>query len=360
MIYFSIFFISVILLFIGITIKDKSVSLLIGFFWVYFLSVSLGFRIEELGTDTENYIRIYDSQVFREPFFEFFIKSLNYLNVKPEYFIFTLTFLVILSHYMFGALLSKESLLLALIFIVSSYTIYSFSLNIMRQGIAAGFFSLACLSLMKRKWVKYIILGAVAFGFHPTSIYPIIVSLLIFIFLRNEINFRFLMFGIAFYILSIFIFKPEVLQTIVSTLPLPAEIQNMFHQYSNFWNKDKSGIWLNFSSIVPFFIYTFIVFNKKISLNEKETYIVNIYFIYYILVSPFLYLHLMYSRFAWYSFYFESFIIAILVYKVMNKKPKYKPAIIFFVLVATFIYLLKTYYITGGIIREVDYDQVIF
>ncbi|WP_241486931.1 EpsG family protein [Vibrio coralliirubri] len=344
---------------LGLYFKDRKLNIYFCLVWFFILSVVLGFRIPELGTDTSNYMSIYQSGTFREPVFSAFISLLKNIGVPGDMFIFILTSMTVCLYVVFSYRFSKETVLLSLVFITASYTLYSFSVNIVRQGIAVGFFSLACLQLSKKRYIDFSVLGFLSVSFHLVSIYALVASVIINRTFDSSLSYKKLILGFVIYISCILIANPDVILALVNKLPLPSHVLGMFDRYFNYWSRGDVGPWVNLSSFIPFILY-YVCINMKME-NESHKSIINIYFFLFISVSPFIYVHLIYSRMAWYSFYLEPCIIACLVYMIMRKfECSGKGIVILLCFVISFIYLAKTYFITGRMLREVPYGQILF
>jgi len=329
-------------------------------FLIVFYSIFFGFRADYIGTDTINYIEIYNSHHdFKDPVFDAFLKVMQFFDVSSMLFImfFSLTFYIIyfVSLYRFAPSLFP----LVAIFAVTSYTFYSFSLNIMRQGVAVSLCMVALYFFYKRKYFISLLLILMASGIHSSSL--ILLPVLGLLYLIRYYKFVYIfMAGLVFYISMIFFPFKDFILFFVSYLPSDLRFVFTFLRHVEHFSVGNEGPWIRFTSFLVFFIsFIYLFLDKWFPLNNpKLDILIRYYFVGFVLLSPFIYMHLLYYRLSWYFTVIEPLIIAMLIVGyVFNRVPSKEQRILlsFLIVVIALIYFLKTYFYTGGIINENPY-----
>ncbi|MBO7913688.1 EpsG family protein [Vibrio sp. G41H] len=332
---------------------------------VVIFTIIFGFRDPSLGTDTVSYIDIFHQpDGYREFWFGQFVHLTRSLGFTPETFIFIMTFLVVFTlHYGYYKW-HKRDLLILLYFVSSTYMLYSFSLNIMRQGIAISLSILSAYYLYKRKYFFSIVGVLLSLVFHSSAIFAI-PALLVSSFLGrqrlNIYNLLFLYSTLAFFILFPIV---DVFQLFAKSF-----LSDTFVGVTilNYFKKTDPNPWFTFSSIFIIVVFNFYWMSaKRIEYSEKVHFLVNYYFIGFISCSPFIYMHLVYYRLAWYFMILEPLILLLIfthlfVYlKQIRDKDYIKRMLEMIMIIFPFLYMFKTYFLTGGIMRAVDYGTSIF
>lgn len=366
MIYFGFFFFSLLVYVFGDNKPQYFKFYLTALVFVIF-SIIFGFRIPELGSDTISYIYIFENDYeFREFGFDLFVRFLASVGLDSELFIFCMTGLVFGTTISGYYRLSKETILLALLLFSCSYTLYSFSLNIMRQGIASGFTLIALSYTLDRKLHIAFIYWALSLCFHTSALFVAPALLICSFDIIKVKKIKVMIFLTLIYFLFLVIPSTEIISSLVVMFLGGTGIGTTLSRHIGFWNRGNEGPWITLSSFIPFFIAYFYVWNNSyrlINLDNRSRKIITYYIIGFISCSPFVYIHLMYSRLAWYFFVLEPVILSIIlnsIYKSekIDKKSRYLLYFVMFFLMI--LYMCKTYFLTGGILREISYDQVIF
>ena len=83
--------------------------------------------------------------------------------------------------------LLHENVWLALLFLLSSFSFYSFGVNGIRNGVACAMMVLALAYLVENKWIPYLLLCFLAWGCHHSIILPAIAMLVAKTVLRNPL-----------------------------------------------------------------------------------------------------------------------------------------------------------------------------
>ncbi|EOX4846106.1 EpsG family protein [Vibrio alginolyticus] len=362
MIYFvySLFTLSVALFF---SRCDEKTKVFIYFSIVLVISFVIGFRIPEVGTDTISYINIFSYPGnYREPLFSEFILLLKSFGMTSEYFIFLMTFLnVAILHYA-GYKWNNRNILILLYFFSSTYVLYSFSLNIMRQGIAISISILSAYLVYRKKYLASIFLCLMALVFHSTAVFYMPAVAFVSLLGRDHFPKKIIIFLLAL-LIGFYVFPAvNILEPIVRGY---FSGQRILITVLNYLKQIEANPWLTFSSIFAILLYfSYWLLCHKVQFSNKLHFLLNYYFVGFVSCTPFVYIHLVYYRLAWYFFALEPIIILSLISELwprfhhVDRKIKY--IISFLIVVLPFLYLFKTYYITGGIMREVSFDTIIF
>jgi len=264
----------------AINVKGKHVSL----FW-HFLAIIppvflLTFRAEECGTDTTNYIRMFDAYDYSswavyisttrlEILFALLMYGVYKMNLSVEYLFFLCGILTVVPVYV-GAMKMKEKLnplvLMALFYLM----FYHYSFNIVRQSIAMSLLFLAVVYLIENKKIISLGVGVAAFSFH-------IVAVIYFLFFfiidyARKISFKVLFLNTLILLLLLYFFQyyfSEKLEYMEGYLDNSQKVgmQNSYfvEMIINFvfiflfWTKNRENLYRPFLMISALTLFTILI-----------------------------------------------------------------------------------------------------
>lgn len=205
MIYIISFVLSDILFFLSGIQKMKRKKVIIVILGLFLVSALAGMRSENIGVDVKVYaIDLYQravesnslftlcSDLWSEGYknFGFYILNFTLSRFSPDYHLGLFFYELITVGFMYMGVYEcskfmKTPIWLAMLFILLS--LYNPSLNIMRQCIAVSilFYGIAC--LMNRKLIHYVIFQIIAFMFHTSAIFGVLIVSVYFL-LRYKNN----------------------------------------------------------------------------------------------------------------------------------------------------------------------------
>lgn len=159
--------------------NSKSLNAIVFLILCYFCA----FRANDVGSDTKNYIQIYDNwtsiEYYKPEYCFYIICSIFKSADAPPYF--TQIFITGLTYFLFIKLFNTWSVnpsVSILIFLISFFCYYFESFNITRQLIATAFLMWAWYYFQNKKYYKGILTYVIAIGFHATSLLYLPVLLL--------------------------------------------------------------------------------------------------------------------------------------------------------------------------------------
>jgi len=207
---------------VGKNIPKKIDSILIITFSLLY-ALLFGFRGEEVGSDTSQYIRIFafvnsnqfSFDLFTDYFFIFLSLIVGYFTNNPSYMLLIVALLYLALFYKFLINLPIKNKLLIFFVFVSMFFFKSMGINILRQGLAEMLFLVSLTFSMKGERKKYIITTVLTFLSHSTMIIPIIVYLLSKKFYNTKTN----ALAIVFLMSIILSFLSVDLSLILNNLP---------------------------------------------------------------------------------------------------------------------------------------------
>lgn len=152
--------------------------------FTFIMSVLLfisGFRAKHIGADHINYIDEFNvvkntgDSYFEEKGYVFFNKLVAFFSDDSLVLIFLISLLIIFSvaryikknvHYEYYAFA-------LIIFSFQPYLYIQSTFNILRQGCATAILLFSMQYLFEKKWIKYLVIGSIAFTFHSSMIFVI-------------------------------------------------------------------------------------------------------------------------------------------------------------------------------------------
>lgn len=152
-------------------LKDKHITKIT--FWlqvVLLMSLSM-FRDFSVGKDTLNYVEFYQSSTFEfsrfEPGFIYLVRFCKKISSNPRFF---LCITSIFIFYSFGKTIWRYSKMPSLsLYIIYCYTFFNFALSGLRESLAISIILLSFPYILKRDYLKFIILLALASSMHTTA-----------------------------------------------------------------------------------------------------------------------------------------------------------------------------------------------
>lgn len=279
--------------------KIRYTAVQIHFFLVLiacFLIFTVGFRPDYVGTDTKNYVLYYNSicqghlaQRQFEYFFHLIALFVSLFSTSSSVFLSLIT----LIDFILVAILVKKLLdfadkkidfyrlffLLGTLFFLSPF-FFSITVNVIRHGIAILSLFIFCILLAFRTNLLALIpLGAIALGFHRTSIIIIVFSLLIFLTYRAVL---YTTLTSAFFYLSGLTAKFIYLLSKITGIDLYFKISS----YAIFTGYN-SGIRYDFAVFTILMGALFHFLNRYFLAVEDRLFFLKLLKIYWILVLPF-------------------------------------------------------------------------
>lgn len=156
------------------------------FFLILFSSLYMllfGFRDKEVGSDTYNYVRIFNlvntnnfnQEELNDYLFIYLSKIIGFVSDNPRYILVLVAMIYILLFYIFLRKIPSKNKIIIFFVFVSTVFFKNMGINILRQGIAEMFFLLSLMFSMNDKKIKYVLISIFSFFTHATLIIPIIV-----------------------------------------------------------------------------------------------------------------------------------------------------------------------------------------
>ena len=140
--------------------------------WFFFL---FGSRYFGVGTDTPAYVRAFQSGLLGGDIgFRIFAGITRLLSDNGRFFLYAVSFILILPMCIFFCKVKYESKFLLFFIFTNMFFFRTLGINIIRHGIAISFFLLAILYLGKIKILATSILFLLSFSFHYAMIIPIV------------------------------------------------------------------------------------------------------------------------------------------------------------------------------------------
>ena len=285
----------------------------------------IAFRDISVGTDTENYINIFNSMsenpiliiinnifnvqiVFSEILFGVYVFLLKLLQIKARGFIILSAAISIFIIMKFYYEHSRDDFITIFTFITIGSYIFFFSA--IRQGIAIALVAIAYSYLFKRKIYKYFIIVLLATGFHATAI--IMIPIYFIIVYRPKLG----DISISILILS----SSFILKKILYFILIHSNVSSRLTQYQDSLKVIKTNYLLVLMYIGILFFYLLkkkIEKIKKIDKNIKEIFLLFILGVGILIISL---ENTMISRFAMYLLIGLPILMSYFISNVKNKR----------------------------------------
>lgn len=272
-------------------VKKYNLYFLLPLLFILFLSIFIGFRSVDVGTDTRQYLMLYHSFIFPmhygfssiEPGFMFFSGLFNFFKLSGGVFFSCIAFITTLALYLFFIKMSVPLSKMKLLFFSMCFFVCVFfsswyltaTTNALRQGMAISIIFYALSFLYDRKNYTFIFLALLSCCFHKTNflLLPFILFLRI---VPLRVVVLFFCFSSLFYVVGINEFLVKFFFNF-SGFNLYDEIKN----YASSWG--GGAPWVGFD--IRFFAYNvfwfvfpfFLLFFKLITLTERMSFVIKIY-----------------------------------------------------------------------------------
>lgn len=295
------------------------------------LSLVFGLREKNFGTDTNEYHAIYNDFSFSASSLELLanlhIAFFKNFNLPAEAWIFSYFFLFIL--FLIKSIILNSWKDDPLLLIISTFPFISFSINIIRAGLAFAIFLYACAIYSKQDKISInqILLFTLSSLIHFSIIVPII-FFITFDLLRNKYIYRYIRFlwipSILFYILKIDAVGALVEIINNGLIPVPQRFSDKIFFYENIHSQESLTLGGTYLIIlITFIIYNF---NSILKKNINRNLFLSISFFMtsiYLTAYPLLVSYSTYARVNLYFEFFSYFLIHFLISITSPKKISY-------------------------------------
>ena len=339
--------------------KNIKLNLISAFpcFLIYFLVAGLQYQV---GTDYNNYIKIYNTEHLQEKYFDsgeyifyYAVKSLNALNLHHQFLFLIFSLFQSLPIFLYLFLLHdklkiKPWLLFLLFFCITG--IYNNQLSGIRQYAALTLLPLLTYYVFYNRYLISLLLLSVSISFHQSALIFMIIYPLVYLYKKFNFNPLYIFFlSIPFYI-----YIPDIIIFLVKLL----HIKYISYQNSDFFKPQPLINILTKLYYLPLLLYFFYLYkkDKAYKINKKN------YIGFCILIMSSLYFSFLMSYkiglFYRISSYFWFFTIIPIYYLSVHKLSKNKtPDFIIIILYILLPYILKTTFLAKG---EYIYNSVLF
>ncbi|MBM6673386.1 EpsG family protein [Marseilla massiliensis] len=257
-------------------IKEKRTYLLLGLLWCILPAI----RTENVGTDTYNYIDFflhpvsgYNGRDNVEIAFEYWNILVRWISLNKYWYIFVSAILATSIKFWFIQKISLKPLLT--LFLMSSIVFLEPFLFIeyggMRQSISISFYLLFFYALISQyKWYYIFLWGFLSFNFHNSSLFPILVTILLYL-IKHQFskNTYFLLIIISFAIGNIAV---AYLQNFFLYLSYFIGIGQMVY-FENIGQTELITGYEYFRNVLPLSLYGIFIINTN--RNEELNKIIN-------------------------------------------------------------------------------------
>lgn len=267
---------------------------LLGFF-IIVISCLVGFRGENIGTDTHSYIAYYniilngDNSRISELFFEFIAKVAVYFSFEHEIFLSLVSFISLATYIFFITKVSKvlkfdfkykKNLFIYFTFAISllSFIFWNTQINVIRSGLAIPFLFLSLYYLYSLDFYRFLLFFILTVLSHLSTF--IFLPFMILFYFKNSI----IMW--MYFILSIAYLSGLMEKAFYSLGAIFYQLEFLIYYLNNATREStyQSGVRLDF------FIFTTFFYLILFHLQKKDKEIDLIFKIYSILIYPFLFL----------------------------------------------------------------------
>lgn len=246
---------------------NNKISYKIIIFSIFFLLVLFaGLRDQSVGTDTSNYVRIFQhDRVVNENIFETSgSMEIGYLFLQrtarlfsDEYWVLLTLIAALVVYFYLSTILKLSGNYFISIMVFISLGTYMFFFNGARQGIAAAIFSFAIIAVVERDYKKYYLWTFIAVLFHNS----VLITLPFYFLLKQKYSFKNLLILIGSLAVIVFLFY-----NLLSFLP-----EQMYDRYSVYEDRGKKGGL--FLTIFYIIMLSFFIFMRTlISKNQRNIY----------------------------------------------------------------------------------------
>lgn len=345
----SYFFLWGVLVLLTYSAKSKELNTLSVFFLFSLLVLFIGLRPITLGTDTVNYLEIYEGWDFGvlgsglEYFFSFLVSALKYFNAPFSSLLVLIFLFFLLGIFVFWRSFFKGEYAFLLL-VVSTTSFWLYSLNIMRNGVAFSFFLIGVCYYFKegKNSIGFYVSFMAALGFHISILFPFLV---LYFYPRNCISsninkilifviFSFLLFLVGFNFI-------EFISSIVTFFQgvLPERLVSRFFLYFSM-DQDHSlkigySYFLNLAVLLAGIFYEK-KHKVKAGFESHELYKMSLFFVsIFVVLYPLIYSYSVFTRMV---STFEFFHI-VLIFKLIHLNFKKNHATTLIVLMSSLFFI---------------------
>ncbi len=319
--YFILLFAVVLFSFVAKKAKNDKILYRSVIFFIFLLLVLFaGLRDGSVGTDTNNYIGMFQSdRVYSSLEIGYLLLQETTRLFSNEYWVLLtlIAAIVVFFYYKTILILSRNHTISIFVFITLGT--YLFFFNGARQGLAAAIFSFAIVAVVNKDYKKYYLWVAVAFLFHKS----VLVTLPFYYLLRKKYSLKNLVILLGSLLIMVLVFSQ-----LLTVLP-----DAMTSRYSQYIDRGRGGGLL--LTIFHVIILSYFIFMRQyISRSQKGIYdiylnMVTIFTLIFVIVSV-LGLDVNLLRMSLY-FSLGSILIWPIIFKTMRKK--LKPLVMLFFII---------------------------
>lgn len=280
------------------------------FQYLIMVSIIIGSIYEDigLGGDYDNYRNIFTMIDYKSSTAEIGFHYLNLLirQITDNFYIAFLIFMFIINFFTLKAIYehSKQVELSIIVYIIVCG--YVTSANIVRQCIAGAIYYYSIKFLFNNQYIKFIILGIIAFTFHTTVVIPFIITFIISVF-NNKLNKNFEIYFIC--INSLIVIEP-IIRRFGLALIDKGYTESSFNYGSNI---------LHYVVQLAFVSFYYINREKISDAREKMFMNLSVIALGFVLLSQAM---VLYARFATYFMLFNAILTSNVLIKIKNGKKK--------------------------------------
>jgi len=294
----------------------KGNTRLFGLFSVTLLLIIIASLRFEVGTDYNNYLRLFQlilsgEASSTEPALEYIVKGLDYLKLDFQFVFVIYSTITILGYMLFLRFFSSN--LGFSIFLYFTLAIFYFAhLNLIRQFAAVAIFLFSIRYILNKKLFKYIVCIVFASCFHFSAI----VMLPVYYILTRNLGMKIYLLGFAVMYVSM-----NAIELLAGMTKYGVYIDRVFENSAN--------VYLSF--LLCFINSFFIIFQKNFIVRsenkEKFHTIMNMNYLSLLLVSASLYSHLPEIIFLRYNYFFVPALLVLIPAFIGSIKIKYLQSI---------------------------------
>lgn len=246
------------------------IGYLLSLFFLLLLAILVGWRSEDVGTDTIMYSWQYNHVEHmddREPVFKSLIRFLNVFSSNHQVL---LVVMAVLFYSLFAIFLryrnENVNTYLLFLFFLSLFSFKSLGINIIRQGVSLMFLLNAYNYYMKKKWTLVIFFSVFSLFFHLTSLLPLILFI-------SAVQIRNVNFALSVFVFSLLLAAFNIgIVEIFSLLPFLQDIDPRFGYIENRHDADyQIGFRLSFVIFNTVFLAIALYVRKNLSRFQSQT-----------------------------------------------------------------------------------------
>lgn len=233
-------------------------------------SILFGVRPFDIGTDTSNYVTIYNSEEqgvalydssHVEPIFLFITKVFSYfLSVEGYFIAISMLIFMPISYYIYKV--HREHFAVVTFYLFSLFTAYSLGMNIIRNGLAVGMLFMSLICYRSRNTFACYLFLILAYLFHSSSLLWIIAFTFVIMFHKANVKWYFIWWVIASVISYSNFINASIIDKI--TIFLPEFSSDKLATYTEVTDY-RTGFRLDFWFFSLIFVGSFYYYRKHIN-----------------------------------------------------------------------------------------------